>query len=140
MAGNGCISTSQVWTKITIRSYAWSFAIQIQIQAVRMRSKKPFCTNRKFYFLFQLLKLRKICGKNWWKHLTNSLNVSIEFPWNHVPEKLFLLAFYLRHFEVSCASIQQWDYFLSICRIFLILLTNLDPISALKVQYTESCK
>ena len=27
-------STNQVWTKITIRSYAWSFAIQIQIQAV----------------------------------------------------------------------------------------------------------
>ena len=28
------VSTNQVWTKITIRSYAWSFAIQIQIQAV----------------------------------------------------------------------------------------------------------
>ena len=27
-------STNQVWTKITIRSYAWSFAIQIRIQAV----------------------------------------------------------------------------------------------------------
>ena len=27
-------STNQVWTKITIRSYVWSFAIQIQIQAV----------------------------------------------------------------------------------------------------------
>ena len=27
-------STNQVWTKIIIRSYAWSFAIQIQIQAV----------------------------------------------------------------------------------------------------------
>ena len=26
-------STNQVWTKITVRSYAWSFAIQIQIQA-----------------------------------------------------------------------------------------------------------
>ena len=27
-------STNQVWTKITIGSYAWYFAIQIQIQAV----------------------------------------------------------------------------------------------------------
>ena len=27
-------STNQVWTKITIRNYAWSFAIQIQIEAV----------------------------------------------------------------------------------------------------------
>ena len=27
-------STNRVWTKITIKSYAWSFAIQIQIQAV----------------------------------------------------------------------------------------------------------
>ena len=33
MTENG--STNQVvWTKITVRSYAWSFAIQIQIQAV----------------------------------------------------------------------------------------------------------
>ena len=35
MAGNGCISFYQSnMNKITIRSYAWSFAIQIQIQAV----------------------------------------------------------------------------------------------------------
>ena len=27
-------STNQVWTKITVRSYVWSFAIQIQNQAV----------------------------------------------------------------------------------------------------------
>ena len=27
-------STNQVWTKITIKGYAWSFAIQIQIQAL----------------------------------------------------------------------------------------------------------
>ena len=33
-------STNQVWSKITIRSYAWSFAIQIQIQAVWMGCQK----------------------------------------------------------------------------------------------------
>ena len=31
-------STNQVLTEITIRSYAWSFAIQIQIQAVWLLS------------------------------------------------------------------------------------------------------
>ena len=33
-------STNQLWTKITIRSYAWSFAIQIQIQSVWVHTDK----------------------------------------------------------------------------------------------------
>ena len=37
-------STNQVWTKITIRSYAWSFAIRIQIQAVCVGSEQTIRT------------------------------------------------------------------------------------------------
>ena len=32
-------STNQVWTKITTRSFAWAFSIQIQIQAVWIMAK-----------------------------------------------------------------------------------------------------
>ena len=47
-------STNQVWTKITIRSNAWSFAIQIQIQAVCKRmccSKISFCPFRLLHWV-----------------------------------------------------------------------------------------
>ena len=50
-------STNQVWTKITIRSYAWSFAIQIQIQAVCLSTfyrKKPVEHDViTFYYVFE---------------------------------------------------------------------------------------
>ena len=43
-------STNQVWTKITIRSYVWSFALQIQIQAVCL-TLLPVTKYNAVYFL-----------------------------------------------------------------------------------------
>ena len=47
-------STNQVWTKITIISYAWSFAIHIQIQAVWVQRFWPPFT---IYVMCQILFL-----------------------------------------------------------------------------------
>ena len=49
--------TNQVWTKITIKSYAWSFAIQIQIQTV--------CNALKLELLMNSIAVWQKFSKNW---------------------------------------------------------------------------
>ena len=49
-------STNQVWTKITIKSYAWSFAIQIQIPAVWFGCATNLHSHELLRFLGSLIK------------------------------------------------------------------------------------
>jgi hypothetical protein len=70
-------STNQVWTKITIRGYAWSFAIQIQIQAVWMwMVNEDIKENWKVLWNAHSLKLRDFNVQVWhcWRFVWQSVS------------------------------------------------------------------
>ena len=97
-------STNQVWTKITIRSNAWLFAIQIQIKAVwrewRVASSRfiqPKCTY-----------------KNHWTKITWSMSI----------EKNYLMIKKEKNCDFYSNSISFYHYFL--CKEGTYLCPNIE--------------
>ena len=83
-------STNQVWTKITIETYAWSFAIQIRIQAVwggKYVSQKVCALSlhsRDYYYCSLLITVCHMVSwvSEFWIFMNLNIHINGRMGWN----------------------------------------------------------